>query len=144
MAAAARPVPVAVQPSTGSPASQEEQHERHNQKVEATLWGEFAGETVAHSAEASGREIASTLGCFASGGVLFVCVMMAIAQLKIDTGVVRIVTNIVLGSFALTFGISSRSDWAPARGFATSPRASTHARSSRSACHSKSSASRER
>ncbi len=35
--------------------------------------------------------------------ILFVCAMMAIAQLKIDTDIVRIVTNLVLAGAALAF-----------------------------------------
>lgn len=37
------------------------------------------------------------------GAILFVCAMMAIAQLKIDTDIVRIVTNLVLAGAALAF-----------------------------------------
>jgi hypothetical protein len=47
--------------------------------------GQFAGDTVASSAEASGIEFASALGKLVSGLVVFVSAMMAIAQLKIDT-----------------------------------------------------------
>jgi hypothetical protein len=37
---------------------------------------------------------------------MFVCAMMAIAQLKIDTDIIRIVTSFVLGAAALAFGLS--------------------------------------
>jgi hypothetical protein len=68
--------------------------------------GQFAGETVAQAAEASGIEFASSLGRFVSGLVIFVVAMMAVAELKIDTGIVRIVTSFVLGGAALAFGVS--------------------------------------
>ena len=68
--------------------------------------GQFAGETVAQSAASSGVEFAPTLGKMVSGIILFVCAMMAIAQLKIDTDIIRIVTSFVLGGAALAFGLS--------------------------------------
>jgi len=68
--------------------------------------GQSAGQTVAQSAESSGIEFAPTLGKLVSGIILFVCSMMAIAQLKIDTDIVRIVTSFVLGGAALAFGLS--------------------------------------
>lgn len=68
--------------------------------------GQFAGETVSRSAENAGIEFASALGRLVSGLILFVCAMMAIAQLKIDTDIVRIVTSFVLGGAALGFGLS--------------------------------------
>jgi hypothetical protein len=68
--------------------------------------GQFAGETVARSAQNSGVEFAPALGKLVSGLILFVCAMMAIAQLKIDTDIVRIVTSFVLGGAALAFGLS--------------------------------------
>jgi hypothetical protein len=68
--------------------------------------GQFAGKTVAQSAESSGIEFAPALGKMVSGLILFVCAMMAIAQLKIDTDIVRIVTSFVLGGAALAFGLS--------------------------------------
>lgn len=71
--------------------------------------GQFAGQTVAQSAESSGLDFAPALGRFVSAAILFVCAMMAIAQLKIDTEIVRIVTTLVLGGAALAFGLSS--DW---------------------------------
>jgi small-conductance mechanosensitive channel len=68
--------------------------------------GQFAGDTVARSAEASGIEFAPSLGKLVSGLVVFVSAMMAIAQLKIDTDIVRIVTSFILGAGALAFGLS--------------------------------------
>jgi small-conductance mechanosensitive channel len=46
------------------------------------------------------------LGKLVSGLIIFVVCMMAVAQLKIDTEIVRIVTSFVLGGAALAFGIS--------------------------------------
>ncbi|HXU20211.1 MAG TPA: hypothetical protein VN788_06490 [Verrucomicrobiae bacterium] len=68
--------------------------------------GQFAGQTVSQSAESSGIEFAPALGKLVSGIILFVCAMMAIAQLKIDTEIIRIVTGLVLGGAALAFGLS--------------------------------------
>ena len=68
--------------------------------------GQFAGQTVAQSAASSGVEFAPALGKLVSGIILFVCAMMAIAQLKIDTDIVRIVTSFVLGGAALAFGLA--------------------------------------
>lgn len=68
--------------------------------------GQFAGQTVARSAANSGIDFAPALGKLVSGLILFVCAMMAIAQLKIDTDIVRIVTSFVLGGAALAFGLS--------------------------------------
>lgn len=68
--------------------------------------GQFAGQTVSESAANSGVEFAPALGRLVSGVILFVCAMMAIAQLKIDTDIVRIVTSFILGGAALAFGLS--------------------------------------
>lgn len=68
--------------------------------------GQFAGQTVAQSAESSGIEFGPALGKLVSSAILFVCAMMAVAQLKIDTEIVRIVTSLVLGGAALAFGLS--------------------------------------
>ncbi len=53
-----------------------------------------------------GIEFAPTLGKLISGIIFFVCAMMAIAQLKIDTDIVRLVISFVLGGAALAFGLS--------------------------------------
>ncbi|MBM3763553.1 MAG: hypothetical protein FJW36_25385 [Acidobacteria bacterium] len=68
--------------------------------------GQFAGQTVANSAANSGIDFAPALGKVVLSAILFVCAMMAIAQLKIDTEIVRIVTSIVLGGAALAFGLA--------------------------------------
>ncbi len=68
--------------------------------------GQFAGDAVARSAESAGIDFAPALGRLVSGLILFVTAMMAFGQLKIDTEIVRIVTTIVLGGFALAFGLA--------------------------------------
>lgn len=68
--------------------------------------GQFAGQMVTQSAENSGLDFASTLGKLVSGLIMFVVTMMAIAQLKIDTEMVRIVTSFILGGAAIAFGLS--------------------------------------
>jgi hypothetical protein len=71
-----------------------------------TTVGQFAGQTVAQSAASSGIDFAPALGRLVSGLILFVCAMMAIGQLKIDTDIVRIVTSFILGGAALAFGLA--------------------------------------
>jgi small-conductance mechanosensitive channel len=68
--------------------------------------GQFAGQMVTQAAESSGIDFAPSLGKLVSGLILFVVAMMAIAQLKIDTEMVRIVTGFMLGAGALAFGLS--------------------------------------
>jgi len=68
--------------------------------------GRFAGSTVARSAEASGLEFGPAVGRALSSAVLFVAVIMAIAQLRIDTEIVRLVTACSLAGGALAFGLS--------------------------------------
>ena len=71
-----------------------------------TTLGQFAGEMATQSARSSGIDFAPSLGKMVSGLIIFVVSMMAIAQLKIDTEIVRIVTSFVLGGAALAFGIA--------------------------------------
>ncbi|HVT91601.1 MAG TPA: hypothetical protein VHD76_02060 [Bryobacteraceae bacterium] len=71
-----------------------------------TSLGQFAGEMVTESARNSGIDFAASLGKLVSGLIVFVVAMMAVSQLKIDTGIVRIVTSFVLGGAALAFGVS--------------------------------------
>lgn len=68
--------------------------------------GQFLGQIAAQSAESAGIEFAPALGKLVSGTILFVCAMMGIAQLRIDTDIVRIVTALVLGGASLAFGLS--------------------------------------
>lgn len=67
---------------------------------------QFAGHTVARAAEEAGIEFARSLGSLVSGLLMFVIGMMAVAQLKIDTDMVRIVTICTLSGVALAFGLS--------------------------------------
>lgn len=68
--------------------------------------GQFLGQIAAQSAESAGIEFAPAIGKLVSGTVLFVCAMMGIAQLRIDTDIVRIVTGLMLGGASLAFGLS--------------------------------------
>lgn len=67
---------------------------------------QFAGNTVAAAAGESGIDIARPLGNLVSGLILFVVGIMALAQLKIDTDIIRIVTICSLSGLALAFGLS--------------------------------------
>lgn len=71
-----------------------------------TTLGQFAGQTVTQAAESSGIDFAPSLGKLVSGLIIFVTAMMAVAQLKIDTEMIRIVTSFVLAGAALAFGLS--------------------------------------
>jgi small-conductance mechanosensitive channel len=71
-----------------------------------TSLAQFAGNTVTEAARNAGIDFAPSLGKLVSGLIVFVVSMMAIAQLKIDTNIVRIVTSFILGGAALAFGIS--------------------------------------
>jgi hypothetical protein len=71
-----------------------------------TSIAQFASETVTQAARNSGIDFAPALGKLVSGLIVFVVSMMAIAQLKIDTNMVRIVASFVLGGAALAFGIA--------------------------------------
>lgn len=67
--------------------------------------GRFAGAAVARSAEDSGLDFAPALGRVLSAVVLFVAVIMALAQLRIDTEIVRLVTALSMAGAALAFGL---------------------------------------
>jgi small-conductance mechanosensitive channel len=71
-----------------------------------TTIGQFAGRMATQAAESSGLDTAPALGKTVSALIIFLVSMMAISQLKIDTGMVRIVTSFVLGSAALGFGLA--------------------------------------
>ncbi len=71
-----------------------------------TAAAQFAGKTVNQAAENAGIEFASSLGSLVSGLLFFVLGIMAIAQLQIDTEIVRLVTSALLAGFALAFGLS--------------------------------------
>lgn len=67
--------------------------------------GRFAGAAVARSAGDSGLDFAPALGRVLSGVVLFVAAIMAMAQLRIDTDIVRLVTALSMAGAALAFGL---------------------------------------
>ncbi len=67
---------------------------------------QFAGRTVKGAAESAGMQFASSLGSAASGLIIFVLIMMAMAQLEIDTQMVRLVSGALFGGVALGFGLS--------------------------------------
>lgn len=71
-----------------------------------TSVAQFAGRAVAQAAEESGIDFAKSLGSIVSGLIMFVVAIMAIAQLRIDTDMVRIFTICLLSGFALAFGLS--------------------------------------
>lgn len=71
-----------------------------------TAASDFAGGAVRRSAENSGIDMAGTLGGVASALVLFVAGIMALAQLEIDTDMIRVVTICALSGIALAFGLS--------------------------------------
>lgn len=67
---------------------------------------QFASDTIARASESAGIDFAPALGKFVSGIIIFVVAMMAVAQLKIETAMIRIVTSFVLGGAALAFGLA--------------------------------------
>lgn len=71
-----------------------------------TAAADFAGRAVRRAAENSGIDLAGTLGGVASALVLFVTGIMALAQLSIDTEMIRVVTICALSGIALAFGLS--------------------------------------
>jgi small-conductance mechanosensitive channel len=71
-----------------------------------TTLGQFAGHMVTEAARNSGIDSAPALGKLTSTLIVFIVAMMAIAQLKIDTGMIRIVSSFVLGAGALAFGLA--------------------------------------
>lgn len=68
--------------------------------------GSFLGNSVAEAARNAGIDYGTSLGSMVSGFVLFVVGIMALAQLKINTDIIRIVTMCVLAGLALAFGLS--------------------------------------
>jgi hypothetical protein len=67
---------------------------------------QFAGQTVAEAARESNIDFARSLGNLVSALILFVIGIMALAQLRIDTEIIRIVTICSLSGLALAFGLS--------------------------------------
>ena len=74
--------------------------------VLGTTVGQFAGQMVTQAAESSGIDFAPALGRLISALIIFIVAMMAISQLKLDTGMIRIVSSFILGAGALAFGLA--------------------------------------
>jgi hypothetical protein len=70
------------------------------------LLSDFAGRAVRQAAENAGLDIARPLSNLVATLVLFVCGIIALAQLKIDTEIIRIVTFCLLAGLSLAFGLS--------------------------------------
>jgi len=72
----------------------------------------FVGGAVTRSAGDSGVDFAPVLGRAVSTLILFIVAVMAVAQLRIDTQLIKSVVLVVLGGFAaglaLSFGLGSR------------------------------------
>lgn len=68
--------------------------------------GQYAGAMVTKAAREAGIDSSSALGNLVATLILFIAGVMAIAQLRIDTDIIRIVTICVLSGAALAFGIS--------------------------------------
>ena len=66
----------------------------------------LAGHMVSRAARESGIDFASSLGSLVSAVIIFVLGIMAVAQLQIDTEIVRLVIACALGGVALAFGLS--------------------------------------
>ena len=67
---------------------------------------QFAGQTVADAAREANIDVARPLGSLVSVVILFVIGIMALAQLRIDTEMIRVVTICSLSGIALAFGLS--------------------------------------
>ncbi len=68
--------------------------------------GQFIGAAVTRSARESGIDYSSALGNIVSVLVVFIAGVMAVAQLKINIEIIRIVTFCGLAGAALAFGLS--------------------------------------
>lgn len=71
-----------------------------------TSAGSAGGAAVTRAARASGIDYSSALGNVVTSLVVFIAGIMALAQLRIDTDIIRIVTVCTLAAVALAFGIS--------------------------------------
>jgi len=73
---------------------------------------QFLAGSVTRSAQESGIEFAPVLGRLVAALILFVVIIMAISQLKIDTDLIKAVVLVFLGglsmALALSFGLGSR------------------------------------
>lgn len=71
-----------------------------------TAAAQSVGTTVTQAGRDAGLDFAPALGRVVSAAILFIVGMMAIAQLKIDTEIIRLVTAFCLACMALAFGLS--------------------------------------
>jgi hypothetical protein len=71
-----------------------------------TTVGQFAGQTVTDAAKNFGMDFAPALGRLVSSLIVFIVAVMALAQLKIDTEMIRLVTTYIMAGAALAFGLS--------------------------------------
>jgi len=73
---------------------------------------QFLSRAIATSAAESGLEYGATLGRGVSALVMFVVVIMSLSQLRIDTGIIRLVVLVLLSgvsiAVALSFGLGTR------------------------------------
>jgi small-conductance mechanosensitive channel len=67
---------------------------------------QFAGNAVAQSADNSGIEYSKALGRLVSAVIVFLVMVFALAQLKIDMSIVNSVVLIVFAGFALAFAMA--------------------------------------
>ncbi len=67
---------------------------------------QFAGATVTEAAREANIDFVRPLGGLVSTLILFVIGIMALAQLRIDTDIIRVVTVCSLSALALAFGLS--------------------------------------
>lgn len=71
-----------------------------------SIVAQLAGQMVSRAARESGIDFASSLGSLVSAVIIFVLGIMAVAQLRIDTDIIRLVIACVLAGVALAFGLS--------------------------------------
>lgn len=71
-----------------------------------SIVAQLAGQMVSGAARESGIDFAGSLGSVVSALIIFVLGIMAVAQLRIDTEIVRLVITCVLAGVALAFGLS--------------------------------------
>ena len=74
--------------------------------VAGSLVSQFASTTVSRMSEAAGLDFGEPLGRVVGGLVLFIAMIMAVSQLRIDTDIVRIVTACALAGLGLAFGLA--------------------------------------
>lgn len=71
-----------------------------------TALGQFLSGMVTNSARDSGIGFARALGGAVSGIVLIVTVVIALAQLQVDTRILNILTIVIFSGFSLAFGLT--------------------------------------